>query len=136
MNTCEKCSEQVPDEKAFCPNCGHSMTPERQRVTEFSEEMGETMLGYNPPVKNPPARKPTPPPPVSPVKAKQKTASPTPAGSHRAASVMSYVLPQEMQQGATDDEDHRKLHLILRASAVLFALSILFVAILYFMGKI
>lgn len=136
MNTCEKCSEQVAEEKAFCPNCGHSMTPERQRTPEFSEEMGETMLGYNPPVKTPPARKPTPPPPVTPAKAKPPKASPAPAASHRAASVMSYDLPQEMQQGASDDESHRKLRLILRASAVLFALSILFVAILYFMGKI
>lgn len=134
MNTCEKCGEQVPEEKAFCPNCGHSMTPERQRVPEFSEEMGETMLGYNPPVKNPPARKPTPPP-VPPVKATPPKASPAAAGAHRSASVMSYVLPQEMQR-ASDEESHRKLHLILRAAAVLFALSILFVAILYFTGKI
>lgn len=131
MNTCEQCSEQVSEEKAFCPNCGHSMTPERRRTVEMSEEMGETMLGYNAPLKNPSTFKPAPPP----VKAEPIVASPAPAIAHRAPSVMAYNVPQNTAQRGADD-GHRKLPLILGVAAALFILSILLVVILYVTGKI
>lgn len=131
MNTCEQCGEQVPEEKAFCPNCGNSMTPERQRTPMFSEEMGETMLGFSLPVKNPPPPKPKPVVPARPTQA-----PPAPASVPRPTDVMSHVLPKQMPQGKPNDAGLRKLYLILGAAAVLFALSILFVVVLYMMGKL
>jgi len=162
MKTCEKCSNPVPDEKAFCPNCGAAMTPERARTPDYiSEEMGPTMYGYDAPLKKPPTQK-LPPLPVkatadkaAPEKpgeaatAKPATAAaaekPVKAEASRAPSAAK-VSPEpplparEPAKAATKrapaDEGNRTLHLILGASAVIFALSILLVVILYVTGKL
>ncbi|MDX6693372.1 MAG: hypothetical protein QOF02_975 [Blastocatellia bacterium] len=164
MKTCEKCSNPVPDEKAFCPNCGAAMTPERARTPDYvSEEMGPTMYGYDAPLKKQPTQK-LPPPPVNaaakPVEAatakpieaatakpvEAATAKPVKAEPGRAPSApKSSTQPPPVAREATKVagkssapvvNDNRTLHLILGASAVLFALSILVVAILYVTGRL
>jgi hypothetical protein len=170
MKTCEKCSNPVPDEKAFCPNCGAAMTPERARTPDYiSEEMGPTMYGYDAPLKKPPTQKLPPLPvkataekaaiekpieaavgkPIEAATAKPATAAaaekPVKAEASR-APVAAKVSPKppplarEAAKAATKrapaDEGNRTLHLILGASAVIFALSILLVVILYVTGKL
>jgi type IV secretory pathway VirB10-like protein len=155
MKTCEKCSNPVSDEKAFCPNCGAAMTPERKRTPDYvSEEMGPTMYGYDAPIKNPPAPKPSPPPveaaakPVAaeekpvqaaaekPVKAEPTSRAPSaPRSSQQQPRVASDVA-KAVPKSVPAVNNNRMLHLILGASAVLFALSILVVAILYVTGKL
>lgn len=133
MNSCEKCGSLVPAEKAFCPNCGAAMIPERQRVPEDSGEMGETIYDGPPPTK-PPTPKPTPPPAV-----KQPQASPAPARANSTPgpnAVRVKNIPKAAPVNATTDDDNGGLRKVLGIAAALFALSILVVAILYVMGKI
>jgi hypothetical protein len=146
MNTCEKCSNPVPEEKAFCPNCGAAMTPERERVTETAEGMGETMYEYQPPAKKLAA----PMVPTPPVEAAPVSQPPTPKveaapGSKPSAreslqpgpKAQAAVSPKVAAQVKTPAVDNNQtLRLILSVSAVLFVLSILAVAVLYIMGKI
>lgn len=138
MNSCEKCGSLVPAEKAFCPNCGAAMVPERQRVPEDSGEMGETIYD-GPPPKSPPP-KPTPPPPpvkqeqasTAPAKTSSTTATPTP----RPASAPAHNTRKAAHANTPAGGDNRNLRMILGGAAALFALSILVVVILYIMGKI
>lgn len=131
MNTCEKCNSPVPEEKAFCPNCGAAMTPEREHAPDGSEEMIETMYGFDAD-KNPPASQPSP----TPVKVPLSSASPASASARQQPSVMSYGLSDVAPQAASADGNSRTLQSVLIAAAALFVLSIAVVAILYVMGKI
>jgi hypothetical protein len=133
MNTCEKCSSQVPEEKAFCPNCGAAMMPERERVTETPEGMGETI--YDP--SSAPVKLPTPPaPPPKPVKAAPAAAPSAPKRPPSKPPVKAVAPSKVAARETPAANNNRKLHLILGVSAALFALSILIVVILYIMGKI
>lgn len=153
MKTCEKCSSPVAEEKAFCPNCGAAMTAERKRTPDYvSEEMGPTMYGYDEPIKNLLPQKPTPPPPppveavakpveaepvkVEPVRAEPRRATAAPASSARQTPSKATVARRPATDITEAPDGNRTLHLILGISAVLFALSILVVAILYVKGKI
>ena len=135
MNTCEKCSSPVPEEKAFCPNCGAPMVTERERKTETPEGMGETMYEAPPPM---PLRKPTGPLPPKPVKAAPSSKPPVAktSASNAAVSGVDYPKFAKKETPAAAADSNKTLHLILRASVVLFVLTILVVAILYVMGKI
>lgn len=140
MNTCEKCGNQVPEEKAFCPNCGAAMMPERERKTSVAEGMGETMYEPIPPLKKPLTSKPLPPL----AKATVEPAPSAPDKSRRQPSVVAHGLskaalkstPERKPKRTPAVNTNRTLSLILSVAAGLFALSILVVAILYFMGKI
>jgi hypothetical protein len=165
MKTCDKCSNPVPDEKAFCPNCGAAMTPERARTPDYvSEEMGPTMYGYDAPLKKQPTQKLPPPPPVNataeppveaaakpieaatakpieaaaakPVKAEAGRAPSAPKSSTRQPPIAREAVKVAGKSSAPAVNGNRTLHLILGASAVLFALSILVVAILYVTGRL
>lgn len=132
MNTCEKCNNPVPAEKAFCPNCGAAMTPERERAVEYiSEEMLPTMYDQDPPVKNPTAQQP----PSAPVKVKVSS-TPTPAPSEPQHKPTTYNRPNTGPKETPAANDNRMLYSILIAAAVVFMLSIIIVGILYMMGEI
>ncbi len=149
MNTCEKCGSTVSEEKAFCPNCGAAMTPERQREPEeeLSEEMLPTMYDQQPPA-NPAVLKPR-----TPVKSELTSATlrpsaaparPRPKSSAAAAQSIPQAAPKSAAMNAPKNtavnapvaNDNATLSLILKGAAILFALSIVAVAILYFMGKL
>ncbi len=152
MNNCEKCGNPVPEEKAFCPNCGAAMAPERERTTETEEGMGETMYEYErpskvlqapmvplpaeeaEPVKSEPTPKPSPP--LIETKPAASAAPPAQKKPSRQPSVVAYGMSNAAEKETPAANNNRRLHLILGASAVLFALSILVVVILYIMGKI
>ena len=148
MNTCEKCGSTVSEEKAFCPNCGAAMTPERQREPEeeLSEEMLPTM--YDQPPGNPAVSKPR-----APLKSELTSATlrpsaaparPRPKSSAVAAQSIPQAAPKSAAMNAPQNKainapvanDNATLSLILKGAAILFALSIVAVAILYFMGKL
>lgn len=147
MNTCEKCGSTVSEEKAFCPNCGAAMTPERQRAPEeeLSEEMLPTMYDQQPPG-SPAVLKPQTPVkseltaatlrPSAPVRPRPKSTaaaqSIAPAAPKNAAS----YTPKNAAKSAPVANDTGTLSLILKGAAILFALSIIAVAVLYFMGKL
>lgn len=159
MNTCENCGNQVPEEKAFCPNCGAAMSAERQRPADnVSEELGPTMYGYDavpdkilptpplvpdlPPL---PTKAEAPKQPPLPAKAAPgaatgavPSATPKPAsGVTRQRPPASAVnAPKSKPAAVPDDDGNRTPYLILGASAALFALAVLAVIILYFMGKL
>ena len=133
MNTCEKCKSQVPEEKAFCPNCGAAMTPERERAEEYmSEEMLPTMYDQEPPAKKQAASQP---PPV-PVKVEANAAPPALGGPQHKPTPTAGKRPNVAPKETPAASDNRMLHSILIAAAALFTLSIIVVAILYMMGKI
>ncbi|HEX8001029.1 MAG TPA: zinc-ribbon domain-containing protein [Pyrinomonadaceae bacterium] len=151
MNNCEKCGNQVPEEKAFCPNCGAAMTPERERTTQTEEGMGETMYEFEPPSRilqapmvpmpadeaQPFKAEPAPKSPAPMPKATQSSAPPAAAErSVREPSVAAYADSTAAVKQTPAADSNRKLRLILGASAALFALSILVIAILYIIGKI
>jgi hypothetical protein len=147
MNTCKKCSSPVPEEKAFCPNCGAPMIEERERVTETVEGMGETMYEYQPPAQKLEAPMvPVPSLEEEPVAKTPKPAVETATSPKTAAkeslqrkpkAAATVVAPKaKAKETAPAVGSNRTLHLILGAAVALFALSILVVAILYFMGKI
>jgi hypothetical protein len=114
--------------------------------------MGETMYEYTPPSKileapmvalpedeaEPVKSAPAPKLPTPPVEAKPAaTASPSAQKKpSRQPSVVAYGMSNTAAKETPAANNNRTLHLILGASAVLFALSILVVAILYIMGKI
>jgi hypothetical protein len=162
MNTCEKCGNQVPVEKAFCPNCGAAMIPERQRMAEnLSEELGPTMYGYD---AVPDKLLPTPPldpslqempqqPSVQKTTQQQQPSARGPAstssrpapggggGRPKAPAVATATATTARTRKSVPASppvagSNRTLNLILGISAALFALSILAVVILYFMGKL
>ena len=137
MNKCEKCSSPVPEEKAFCPNCGAPMVAERERTTETAEGMGETMYEAPPPMPLP-LRKPTGPlPPPKPAKPAPSSKPSAAKSSVRNAAVSGVDYPKfAKKETPVVVDSNRTLQLILRASVVLFVLAILVVAILYVMGKI
>jgi hypothetical protein len=109
--------------------------------------MGPTMYGYDAPSKNPAAQKPLPPPveAAAEKRVEPPAAKPVKAELSREPSA-SKSLPSELgaereaarsaQAKAPAVNSNRTLHLILGASAVLFALSILLVVILYVTGKL
>lgn len=149
MNNCEKCGNPVPEEKAFCPNCGAAMMPERERTTETAEGMGETMYEYTPPSKilqapMMPADEAT----TAKAGSKQKPTTPTPKAtassapsaapdkSQRQPPTKASAISNTAAKKTSAADDNGKLRLILGASAVIFALTILVVVILYIMGKI
>jgi hypothetical protein len=146
MNTCQKCSSPVPEEKAFCPNCGAPMIEERERVTETAEGMGETMYEYQPPAKKleapmvpmPPVEEaPVAKPPTPTVKPTTSAKPPAPESAQPKPKATATAPPKaQARESVPAVHSNRTLHLILGVSAVLFALSVLVVAILYFMGKI
>ncbi|HVF47469.1 MAG TPA: hypothetical protein VNA17_07885 [Pyrinomonadaceae bacterium] len=52
LKKCEKCSEMVPEAKAFCPACGHAFVDEERRrekskfdKMESTVQLGQTMFG-------------------------------------------------------------------------------------------
>lgn len=150
MKTCEKCGSQVAEEKAFCPDCGAAMTAERKRTPDYvSEEMGPTMYGYDEPIKNllPPkpaqpkveaVAKPVKAEPakVEPVRAEPRRATAAPASSSGQTPSKATGVQRPTANSTEAPNPNRTLHLIVGISAVLFALSILAVAILYVTGKI
>ena len=133
MNTCEKCNNPVPVEKAFCPNCGAAMTPERERAVEYkSEEMLPTMYEQDPPPRNQPTLKP----PSTPVKGEPGSTPSALGGTERKPSVATRKLPNVAPKETPAAGSNRILYLILIAAGVLFALSIIIVAFLYMTGRI
>jgi hypothetical protein len=64
MHPCPKCGNQVPDDQAFCRNCGAPQMPATAQPQSQSPdwELGATIVGKNFPVTPPPARPSTPPP--------------------------------------------------------------------------
>lgn len=133
MNTCEKCNNPVPVEKAFCPNCGAAMTPERERAMEFiSEEMLPTMYEQDPPAKNPA----TPKPPSTPVKVEASSTPPAISSTQRRTPTAATNRRNVASTETPDASGNRILYSILVAAAVLFTISIIIVAVLYMMGRI
>jgi hypothetical protein len=138
MNSCEKCGSLVPAEKAFCPNCGAAMTPERQRVPEDSGEMGETIYD------GPPPKQPVPKPVPTPPSVNQATASTAPAKTNATTASQTQRPPDSRanntQRAAPGNApvagNNNTLRMVLGAAAALFVISILVVAILYMMGKL
>ena len=146
MNTCEKCGSTVSEEKAFCPNCGAAMTPERQRAPEenLSEEMLPTM--YDQPPVSPVVLKPQTPVkselsaatlrPSAPTRPRPMSAAAAQSTPQTAPRNTSNDTPKNAAKSAPVANENRTLSLILTGAAILFALSIIAVAILYFMGKL
>ncbi|HEX8491728.1 MAG TPA: zinc ribbon domain-containing protein [Pyrinomonadaceae bacterium] len=133
MNTCEKCNNPVPAEKAFCPNCGAAMTPERERAVEYmSEEMLPTMYDQEPPAK----KIAVPQPSSEPVKVKASSAPPPALNEPQHKPPTVHNRPNVAQKETLAANNNRMLYSILVAAAVLFLLSIMIVGILYMMGKI
>ena len=124
--TCQKCNASVPEEQAFCQNCGAPMaqgaTPPPKR--DDSWDMAATVIGQKipmpaPPVSQPPAKPagearpagrstaataPAPQPPPTPVH------TPTPAPSHTARAA---VAP------SSTAKSNSTLYIILGVGAVL-----------------
>ena len=135
MNTCGKCNSPVPEEKAFCPNCGAAMMPERERAVEYvSEEMLPTMYDQEPPAKKISVADLEP----NPVKAETGAAAqpPAPNAAPHKPSAKTYNLANAAPKDAAAADGNRTLYSILIAAAALFTLSIIVVAILYVTGKI
>lgn len=120
--------------------------PERERVTETVEGMGETMYEYQPPSKKleapmvpmPPVEaEPVSKPPAPKVEAAVSSKPSAPDSPQRKPKVKAAVPSKAMAKEERPAADsNQTLRLILSVSAVLFALSILVVAILYITGKI
>lgn len=130
MKTCEKCGVEVPEEKAFCPNCGAAMVAERQREMDDSEQMIETLYGFEKPSKAlvlPPTG---------------ATANPAqrpefePESPRRQPSVMAYGLPESMPANAPEASENRSSRRVVATLATLFIVALFVVAILYFTGRI
>ncbi|HEY0386155.1 MAG TPA: zinc-ribbon domain-containing protein [Pyrinomonadaceae bacterium] len=142
MKTCEQCGNPVPEEKAFCPNCGAAMIEERERTTELVEGMGETLFEPVPakvplPVK-PPSEKPAEPPAkasAKSVKAAPERATASTPERPRQTTAKRAVTSKAAAKSAPA-EQNGKLYLILYASAALFLLSLLIFVFLYVKGKI
>lgn len=130
MKTCEKCGAEVPEEKAFCPNCGAAMVAERQRNMDDSEEMIETLYEFEKP-----SKVLVLPPTVAAAKPAQPS-QPEPESLRRQPSVMAYGLPESMPANAPEAGENRSSRRVVATLATLFIVALLVVAVLYFTGRI
>jgi hypothetical protein len=122
------------------------MTPERQREPEeeLSEEMLPTM--YDHPPGTPAVLKPQTPVkseltaatlrPSAPARPRPKSAAAAQSTAPAAPKSAASYTPKNAAQGAPVANDTATLSLIMKGAAILFALSIIAVAILYFTGKL
>ncbi len=91
--TCHKCGASVLEQKAFCPNCGASMSQRPKSDDEPLPNLAATVVGQKFPVL-PPATPPVPkPPPASPSIADRPAPPPASSGAPARAPIMPATAP-------------------------------------------
>ena len=121
MNTCRKCNASVPEEQAFCQNCGAAMMTVAHSTNreDDSWNMAATIV-------NPNFRLPTPPPKPTPPAAPAATAHPpTPALSPVTAPPPAPSPPREARPVVAAAKNRTSLYIGIGIGAVLVLFGIL-----------
>ena len=122
MNTCRKCNASVPEEQAFCQNCGAAMMTVAHSTNREDDSWNMAATIVNPNFRLPTSPpKPTPPPAASAVPAHPP--QPSPAASP--ATMPAPTAPREARPVVAAAKNRTSLYIGIGIGVVLVLFGIL-----------
>ena len=124
MNTCRKCNASVPEEQAFCQNCGAAMMTVAHSTNREDDSWNMAATIVNPNFRLPTSPpKPTPPPAASAVPAHPP--QPSPAASPATVPPPAPTAPREARPVVAAAKNRTSLYIGIGIGVVLVLFGIL-----------